>query len=212
VALKVRDPYGKVFLERGRLLLDSHAVIAWVNDPSLDTVFAAYTIVYCTVSMLEVGFGVSAASDPQAKRVREIYTRAIDFQIDSRSLHQMDRGRAPRPSGPLVYNPGHNEWYAARDSLIRWMERTDRTGRSARSLQNDALIYSCAWNARAALVSENLKDFVRLNELGNRVARTRSGGLRHLPIYTIDDVRRAASEDVVYPDNLPDEMRRTHGL
>ncbi len=90
----------------------------------------------------------------------------------------------------------------------------DRTGRkveNTRKLANDALIYSCAWNARAAIVSDNLCDFVLLNSL-SVPQRTQDGHLRHVPIFTVEDLRNSLGGDIAYPENIPSNLRSPHGF
>ena len=66
---------------------------------------------------------------------------------------------------------------------------------------SDALIYTCAWNARAAVVTDNTRDFMKFNEMQKALP---SGIPRHLPIFTMQQIIIALIFFVSYPENLPD--------
>ncbi len=205
----------EAFLEKKRLFLDSWVLIEWADDPHLDILFkqleSLYSLIICTVSLLEVGFGPSGkVSANQIARAGEIYQLAFDNPVDNSVLGSSNPERNA-PSTRSAYNPNHHEWLAARTHLLRLIDRTGRKVENARKLANDALIYSCAWNARAAIVTDNLKDFVLLNTL-SVPQRTQDGNLRHVPIFTVEDLRNSLSGDVSYPENIPLDLRSPHGF
>jgi hypothetical protein len=53
-----------------------------------------------------------------------------------------------------------------------------------------------------AVVSDNLRDFILLNTVSES-QRTRDGNLRHVPVFTVEDLRTSLSSDVSYPENDP---------
>jgi len=207
--------YSTVFLERNRLFLDSWVLIEWADNPQLDILFrrleSLYSLIICTVSLLEVGFGPSGkVSANQITRGGEIYDIACENPVGNSVLRDSNPERTT-PSSLSAYNPNHHEWLAARTHLLRFIDRTGRKVENARKLANDALIYSCAWNARAAIVTDNLGDFVLLNTL-SLPQRTRNGHLRHVPIFTLEDLSNSLSGDISYPENIPLHLRSPHGF
>lgn len=205
----------KCFLEKKRLFLDSCVLIEWADDTQLDILFkqleSQYSLIICTVSLLEVGFGPSAkVSANQITRADEIYQLAFDNPVDN-SVFGSSYAERNAPSTRSAYNPNHHEWLAARTHLLHLIDRTGRKVKNTRKLANDALIYSCAWNARAAIISNNLVDFVLLNTL-SVPQRTPDGHLRHVPIFTIENLRNSLSGDISYPENIPSKSRSPHGF
>jgi len=61
----------------------------------------------------------------------------------------------------------------------------------------DAIVYTCAWNARAAIVTDNIRDFMKFNDI-----QLPSGVPRHLPMFTMEDILSALNSEVSYPENL----------
>ena len=55
------NSYSNIFLEHKRLFLDSTVLIDWAARPSVDAAFEdvqrEYSLILCTASLLEVGFG-----------------------------------------------------------------------------------------------------------------------------------------------------------
>ena len=207
--------YSTVFLERNRLFLDSWVLIEWADNPQLDILFrrleSLYSLIICTISLLEVGFGPSGkVSANQITRGGEIYDIACENPVGNSVLSDSNPKRTT-PSSLSAYNPNHHEWFAARKHLLRFIDRTGRKVENARKLANDALMYSCAWNARAAIVTDNLRDFVLLNTL-SLPQRTRDGHLRHVPIFTLEDLSNSLSGDVSYPENISLDLRSPHGF
>jgi hypothetical protein len=205
----------EVFLKNNRLFLDSGVLLKWADDPQLDILFtqveSLYSVLLCTVSLLEVGFGPSGkASASQIVRAGEIYDLAFTNPVDNSVLGRSNPERVSLPSRS-TYNPNHHEWFAARTVLLRLIDTTGREVKNARQLANDALIYYCAWNGRAAIVTNNLKDFVLLNALQNP-QRTQDGHLRHVPIYTVEDLKNSLSGDISYPENIPLHLRGSLGF
>jgi hypothetical protein len=99
----------KAFLEKKRLFLDSWVLIEWADDPQLDVLFrhleSLYSLIICTVSLLEVGFGRSGkVSANQITRAGEIYQLAFENPVDNSVLG----GSNPERNAPVTrsaYNP-----------------------------------------------------------------------------------------------------------
>ena len=81
----------EVFLKNNRLFLDSGVSLKWADDPQLDILFtqieSLYSVLLCTVSLLEVGFGPSGKVNvSQIARAGEIYDLAFTNPVDNSVL------------------------------------------------------------------------------------------------------------------------------
>lgn len=149
------------------------------------------------ISLLEVGFGPRAkASVEQQELAIDLYTNRNILKVSGSTIDTKDPITSEKSGKKFLYVPEEHEWFGARHNLIDWMDQEGTSGHSARKQANDALIFLCAWNANSFLVTENIRDFNRFN----RIMYARSGG--HLPIFTIDDLRRSKTELVAFPDNV----------
>jgi hypothetical protein len=185
----------------------------WADDTQLDKLFKQVGskdfLIVCTVSLLEVGFGPQGkASANQIARANEIYDLP---PVDNTFFAVSKRGSNRSALTRAAYNPNHQEWLAARTFLLDVMHRYGRKLENLRNLSHDSLIYACAWNSRSAIVSANLRDFVLLNTV-SRPQRTRDGNLRHVPIFTVNDLSASLTGDVSYPENIPKNLRSSHGF
>lgn len=150
------------------------------------------------ISLLEVGFGpTNKASSNQKNMAIDLYVNSDVIKISGSTIDKKDPYGSAKSGKRFLYIPEQHEWYGARHNLIEWMDREGVSGTSARKQANDALIYLCAWNANSFLVTENTKDFSRYN----RIMYENSGG--HLPIFSIEDLRRSRFENIVFPRNVP---------
>lgn len=201
--LTTSNEYSNVFLAKKRLLLDSCVLNDLATDQRTSDILsranATHGLVYCAVSMLEVGFGpVEKVDQQQDQLARSIYHHDGVIAVDTNELaiREMQNIQDP-PRAVFSYNPGRNEWYAARHNLMKAMEILNIGGRRARELSNDAIIFYSAWNSRSALITNNVKDFIVFNRV------QASGNPKHmLPIFTIDDLERSFEEDICFPENL----------
>lgn len=201
--LTTSNSYSSVFLQQKRPFLDSTALIDWAARPSVDSVFndiqQEYSLILCTASLLEVGFGAPGkAAAREIERCQSLYELGLRNVVDSFVLHnfEVDQRRIP----PIcAYNPTAHEWYASRTHLLTLIAERHLSIQTTRRLMLDAIVYTCAWNARAALVTDNTKDFMKFNETQTTLP---SGVPRHLPMFTMGDVIGALNSDVSYPENL----------
>lgn len=157
------------------------------------------TFFFCTISMLEVGFGPKGKADPkQIKLSRDLYHSENTISVDNDSLYiYAGGGSVDHPRKRYVYNPSKNEYLSARERLIRCMEIRGVGGKRVRELSNDALIFSSAWNSRCSIVTNNIKDFHSFNET------LRKDFSNHLlPIFSIDDLEISLESDVSFPENI----------
>ncbi len=203
----------EAFLNFRRLFLDSSALIEWASGPAADAIFQEvlkeYSLLVSTVSILEVGFGThDKAGVSEVERAKSIYELALKEPIDFHSLHRMSLGQKRAPSFG-AYNPTPHEWYAARHNLLTLLQSKKRGMKATLKLVNDAVISGCSWNSRAALITENLNDFVLLTTSQHP---TVNGELRHMPIFTVRDVSESLRGVVSYPENLPSAIRRQYGI
>ena len=155
----------------------------------------------CTASLMEVGFGAPGkAAAREIERCQSLYELGLRNVVDSAVLHnfEVENRRIPKI---CAYNPTAHEWYASRTHLLALIAERKLSIETSRKLMLDALIYTCAWNARAAVVTDNTRDFMKFNEMQKALP---SGIPRHLPIFTMQQIIIALNSDVSYPENLPD--------
>jgi predicted nucleic acid-binding protein len=201
--LTTSNNYSNNFLVKKRLLLDSCILIDLAKDQRtsniLDRANNTYSFVYCTVSLLEVGFGLVENVNHQEDRIaRKIYLDNDVIPIDSKEFTRREMQQIEDPHKAVFsYNPGHHEYYASRTHLMKAMEIRRIAGKRARELRNDALIFYSAWNTRSTLLTNNVNDFVVFNDVQKSI------NPKHLlPIFNIDDLERSFEQDVVFPANL----------
>ncbi|MHB1687913.1 MAG: hypothetical protein ACYCVH_11115 [Ignavibacteriaceae bacterium] len=197
------NDYSNVFLEKRRLLLDSCILNDWATDGKTATILneaeKMFVFIFCNISMLEVGFGPTDKADlKQVEIAKSIYHSSNLIQVDNFELGKRDFLKQPDiPYTRFGYNPNHQEFLAARTNLIKLMEMKGIGGKKTRKLNNDALIFFCAWNSRSSIITNNIQDF----NLFNKVMSERNK--KHLlPIFTIDDLGKAILEEVSFPENL----------
>jgi hypothetical protein len=148
---------------------------------------------------LEVGFGPPGkAAAREVERAQSLYRLGLGNIVDSHLLHnlEMDKTRTPQM---CVYNPTAHEWYASRTHLLALVAERKLSIKAVRRLTLDAIVYSCAWTARAAIVTDNIRDFMKFNDTQKTLP---SGVPRHLPIFTMADILSALSSEASYPENL----------
>ncbi len=201
--LTTSNSYSNIFLEHKRLFLDSTVLIDWAARPSVDAAFEdvqrEYSLILCTASLLEVGFGAPGkAAAREVERAQSLYDLGLRNVVDSFALHHLalEKRRTPQM---CVYNPTAHEWYASRTHLLALVAERKLSIEAGRRLMLDAIVYTCAWNARAAVVTDNIRDFMKFNGIQKKLS---SGVPRHLPIFTMADILSALSSEVSYPENL----------
>ena len=201
--LTTSNDYSNVFLDKKRILLDSCILNDWATcertKSILESAEKQYQFVFCNISMLEVGFGPTDKADKdQIAIARSIYSSDNLVTVDSESLAMREFRKQETPENCRIsYNPSHHEYLAARTYLIQLMEVKGFGGKRARELNNDALIFFCAWNSRSAVITNNVKDFQLFNE-----AMMQSREQHMLPIYTISDLENSLEAEISFPENL----------
>jgi predicted nucleic acid-binding protein len=197
--LTTSNEHSKMFLEKKRLLLDSCILIDFSKDAETKEIICnareLYTLVLCTVSLLEVGFGPIDKIDVEEQAMaRKIVSDPNTIFLDHPRTFD---GTKFEEDKLLSFCPTHLEWYAARHFLVEAMGAKRVGGSKGRKLGNDALIYACAWNTGSSLLTNNIRDFAVFNEVNGRSAPS-----HQLPLYTLDDLKRSFSEEVSFPGNL----------
>ena len=190
------------FMKNRRMFLDSCVLNELATNQEVEALIAEAGHIYSTfisaVSLLEVGFGpTNKADERQRRQVIDLYTNEKVEKVNTESIDLKDPIQSRKSGKKFLYIPVEHEWYGARHKLTAWMDDEDAGGSSARKHANDALIFMCAWNANSFLVTENTKDFSRFNKI---MFKETSG---HLPIFTIDDLRKSKEKEVVFPSNVP---------
>lgn len=200
MGLSSNCPNSSSFFSRNkRLFLDSCVLNEACKDKEvaklLELVGKQYSIFISAISLLEVGFGPrDKANLNQQQEVMDLYQNTK--KVNSSSIDSIGTLSSNKSGKKYLYIPEEHEYYGARYNLIKWMELAKLGGSSARKQSNDALIFMCAWNANSFLITDNIKDFSRFNEI-----LYKEHG-EHLPIFSTDDLKRSQSEDVVFPDNV----------
>lgn len=196
------NDYSNVFLKRRRLLLDSCILNDWATDKKTADVLKdaekTFCFVFCNISILEVGFGPTERADAeQVKIAKSIYHSDGLIKVDNVELAKRDFLKQPDiPCARFAYNPNHQEFLAARTHLIKLMEIRNIGGTRARELSNDALIFECAWNSRSSIITNDIEDFHAFNEV-----MTKRNPMHLLPVFSLDDLGKALTEDVSFPEN-----------
>jgi len=197
------NKYSEIFLEKKMLLIDSCVMndLATCNYTKniLDKIEETYNFVFCNISMLEVGFGPKDKADmQQVTLAKSIYSSKSMTKIDAEKLgiREFKKIKAS-PGERFAYNPIDHEYLAARTSLIGIMEMKGLGGKQARKLNNDALIYACAWNCRASIVTNNIKDFKLINDF-----HSQKNSNHLLPIFTVKDLENSLNQEVSFPGNI----------
>jgi predicted nucleic acid-binding protein len=201
--LLTSNAYSNNFLKYKRLLLDSCILNDWATEEKTATILKeiekTYFIIYCNISMLEVGFGPTDKADAkQVEIAKSIYSSANLIPVDNLELTK--RGFQNQPDIPgtrFAYNPNHHEYLAARTQLVKVMEMRGIGGKKARELNNDALIFFCAWNSSSSIITNNVKDFQLFNE-----TMAASNPKHLLPIFSIEDLEKSLHQDVSFPENI----------
>ena len=93
--LTTSNSYSKIFLEHKRLFLDSTVLIDWAARPSVDAAFEdvqrEYSLILCTASILEVGFGPPGkAGAREVERAQSLYNLGLRNVVDSLVLHNLE--------------------------------------------------------------------------------------------------------------------------
>ena len=187
------------FTRNKRIFLDSCILNQACKDQEiaklLEVAGEKYSTLISAVSLLEVGFGPRDKADiNQQQEITRLYQNTKN--VSSSTIDNIDTLNSNKAGKRYLYIPEEHEWYGARHNLIKWMEIDNVGGSSARKQQNDALIFMCAWNANSFLITQNIKDFSRFNVMLHKDL----GG--HLPIFSIEDLRRSQFEKVVFPCNV----------
>jgi len=200
--LKTSNQYSNAFLEPKHLLLDSCILIDLASDARtqevLERAAKTYSFVYCAVSMLEVGFGpIDKRDENQHQLAQKIYGNTDVIRLNGSVIVTHEHRGVPYPAGTIYsWTPEHHEWFAARNALLTAMEILNISGKRARELSNDAIIFFSAWNSRSSIITNNVSDFQVFNKtMSDKVPQHK------LPVFTIDDLERSFDQDVSFPEN-----------
>ena len=122
-------------------------------------------LLYSVTSIMELGFGPSHSIPKEEldfyrslyapkSRLNPLYDLVVtEFSIKHK-LGQLDSARG----NWISICPDSNNWFAAKNSLIMLMDVLGTTPKNAKDLQIDMLLSCAAWNARAFIWTNNIKD------------------------------------------------------
>lgn len=120
--------------------------------------------------LTEVGFNTEAQKNVKQEAFIQKISRMKESDAIDRHPDVVGDFRAAS-----LYVPSRQEWYAVRHLLIQEMttQKTKISTRRALSLIVDALIWCCAKNLSASVVTENDTDFLRFNKTNANVGNFR---------------------------------------
>lgn len=159
----------------------------------LNAVAGKFLLLIPTPVLFELAFG---AQDQVGKSESVIRKRFMDssscldlFQYN----FAVNEGRLP-PKGFLILNPGFNEWWTARNRLLKYAEVAGATTRVVkRDLTFDSLIHAMARNTFSPICSENIDDFRKMNRAGSDSSHDGT-----VPIFHPEKVLESLENEVLY--------------
>ena len=196
-------PSASEILDAKRLLIDSDVLMNWTKDPEVRLVMhaaqTAYSLAFSTVSLLEVGFGpIEKIEEAEQKMARAIYHQEGIARCTAQQFSAYE-ARHSIPAGAVFsINPGHEEWLMARNVLIDAMSDSGTRSRRIDELRNDALFFATAHNTRCALITNNAKDYRKLNR-----CFAKSIHASMVPVFSVADLWRSLQGELVsFPENM----------
>jgi hypothetical protein len=121
------------------------------------------TLLYSLPSIMELGFGPTDLADSnEILLYKELYLKksaiAEDMFVSDFSVKNK-LGKLSNIKGKWVaISPDSHNWYAAKKTLVSYMNDRNALPKNAKGLQVDALISCATWNAGAFLWTNNVKD------------------------------------------------------
>ncbi len=121
------------------------------------------TLLYSLSSIMELGFGpTNKSAIEEVKFYRELYCRhsALQNDIFVSEFHlKYQTGQMNHIKGKWIgVSPDSHNWFAAKKTLISYMDERATKPKNAKQLQTDALLSCAAWNAGAFIWTNNVKD------------------------------------------------------
>lgn len=121
------------------------------------------TLLYSLSSIMELGFGpTNKSAIEEGLFYRELYSghSALQNDIFVSDFHRKYMsGQMNHMKGKWVgVSPDSHNWFAAKITLISYMDDRATKPRNAKQLQMDVLLSCAAWNAGAFIWTNNVKD------------------------------------------------------
>lgn len=122
-----------------------------------------FILLYSLTSIMELGFGSSHLSSKEETNLsRSLYLEKTALNDDlfvtqfslKYKLGQLEEYRGSW----IAVSPDCHNWYAAKKTLVSYMDDRGALPKNAKKLQIDALLSCAAWNAGAFLWTNNIKD------------------------------------------------------
>ncbi|MBX9347187.1 hypothetical protein K5M36_08805 [Chromobacterium vaccinii] len=195
MSLKSNNEQHQAYLDSPAVLMDTSALTWFAKNDGfpqlLNLVSDSYMILVPTPVLYELAFGTKDSVDSRELWLRDSIGN-FERELDAYKFGQAkQQGKLPR-SGIYFLNPGHQEWYSARERLIRLSTLKGgakiKEGKSRHTL--DSLIFSCARNCFVPICTSD-KDFKELNRAAAAAHYERS-----VPIFTPDQLVASLDEDV----------------
>lgn len=125
-------------------------------------------LLFSLPSIMELGFGPShLTSKKEVEFYRELYDRKSsinkDIFVTEFRLTLITGDNKSLKGNWVGVSPDSHNWYFAKQSLISYMNYSKSQIENAKKLQMDMLISCSAWNARAFVWTNNIKDHLLAN-------------------------------------------------
>lgn len=207
--------------EKSILLLDTDVLSAIAKESEAELLAERYvlerggTLAFSHPNIFELGFGANGQPDRrEIEFCKKLYVgkSVIPHHPDSTELHFLRFRSEPNflQSQWIGISPSADCWYAARHCLIEYMNSRRASPRNARKLQMDTLLAVTAWNSRAFVWSNNVKDFVLVYYMILRAQYHHLSTWRELvayrmpPVFSTDSLLSVLTDSKV---NIYDRMK-----
>lgn len=202
MALITTNRYSNIFLKNRRLIIDSDILIdiAKNNQAELEQIILlGYTCIICSPSIIEVGLGDRQSNEFKlSNKIFDIALKGDVYSTDDLHIAEFNKKKI---SNIFVYNPSPMEWLFAKNILTDYISIAKPIKVHYQKLQFDAIIYACAWNCRASIITNNTNDFMNFNKW-QQYSKLKDGTGRYMPLYTFNDFLMSSKKDVSFPENI----------
>lgn len=187
------------FFQFPAIVFDTCALIWFAKKTNglslLNSVMSTYRILIPTTVLYELAFGLSGMSTPEESEIRDLFFKRKN-EIDMLNYSFARQRELLQPGGFSVINPTYNEWWTARDRILKYSELSGASvGKNKKELSMDALIHACARNCFAPICTNNVEDFLKLNKAAD--ALTHDGGV---PIFSPQQVLDSLTCEIFFEE------------
>jgi hypothetical protein len=192
------DPTYKDFFKIPAVLMDTCGLTWFTRRPNGIHEFAricgSYVVLIPTPVIYELAFGLPGKPDVAESDLQAMLNQSAE--IDLYKYGNAVQGNVVVAPGGYLVNPGHLEWWSARERLLKYLSNAGPSVKISKQkdrLSLDALIHSCARNTFAPICTNNADDFRKLNQGGKQ--QSTNGAV---PFFTPEKVLLALTEQVEF--------------